>query len=386
MSMKKGKIKNAAWYPNAVAIAIGVVLFVFLWKFPEINKTVRTFVGFFKPIIIGCAIAYIINPLSNAFARLFKNMKSEKTRKLLSNTLAFVVVVLFLIFAFIILTPQLIKSAQTFVNNLSGYTKYLGDLSVKMGVSESIFNINALIDSSEKILSKITEYITNNMDSILSASANAGKNIFQWGIAFMLSIYIIAEKAKLKAGFKRLLKAVFGEKRYVGVSDFLRKCDKIFNRYIVYSIIDAIIIGGANAVFMALVGMEYVGLTSFVVAITNLIPTFGPMIGGVIGAFILLITNPMHALIFIVFTFILQTLDGYVIKPRLFGNSLGVSGLWILVGIIVGGNMFGVLGILLAIPSVAVIDLIYNSYLIPALENRRKKEEAEEEKVPGTEE
>lgn len=97
------------------------------------------------------------------------------------------------------------------------------------------------------------------------------------------------------------------------------------------------------------------------------------MVGLVIGGFVLLMVNPTHALLFLVFTLVLQTLDGYVIKPRLFGNSLGVSGLWILVGVIVSGKMFGVIGILLAVPCVAVLDFMYGAYLLPALEKRNLK-------------
>jgi len=112
-----------------------------------------------------------------------------------------------------------------------------------------------------------------------------------------------------------------------------------------------------------------------VIAVTNLIPTFGPIIGGLIGSFILLLVNPWHALAFIIFALVLQTVDGYVIKPKLFGNSLGVSGLLILATIIIGGNIFGMVGILLAIPCAAILDFLYKDYLLVALEENRKKKD-----------
>ena len=128
---------------------------------------------------------------------------------------------------------------------------------------------------------------------------------------------------------------------------------------------------------MVIVGMPYVGLVSVVVAITNLIPTFGPVVGGAIGAFVLLLVKPWHAAVFLVFTLILQTCDGYILKPRLFGSSLGVSGLWILIGVIVGGRMFGVGGILAAIPAVAILDHVYRELFLPWLEWRRARSKAE---------
>ena len=368
--MKKKRIRDAAWYPMAMAICIGVVLYILLLRFTGIWEGIMTFVGFFKTVIIGGIIAYLVNPLANLFSKLFKRVKKDGTRKLLSNLMAFVVVVLFLIFSVLILVPQLIESVETFMNNLSGYITKASSMLESWGVSKNMIDLESFVDSSENVLATVSEWVTENAGKIVSAATVTGKGIFQWVIAFILSIYLIAEKDSLKTGFKRFLNAVFGKERYVGVSTLLRKCDTIFNRYIVFNLIDSLIVGFANAIFMMICGMQYVGLISFVVALTNLIPTFGPMIGGVVGGFVLLMVNPMHALLFIIFTVVLQLMDGYVIKPRLFGNSLGVSGLWILIAVIVGGNMFGVIGILIAVPCVAIIILIYDTYIIPGLEKR----------------
>ena len=136
--------------------------------------------------------------------------------------------------------------------------------------------------------------------------------------------------------------------------------------------------GCINAIFMAIAGMQYIGLVSFIVAVANLLPTFGPIIGGVLGGFILLMVKPIHALMFIIFTIVLQFVDGYIIKPRLFGNTLGVSGLWILIAVIVAGEMFGVPGILLAIPGAAIIDRVYKENFLPMLERRRFRKDAAE--------
>ena len=118
--------------------------------------------------------------------------------------------------------------------------------------------------------------------------------------------------------------------------------------------------------------MPYVGLVSFVVAVTNLVPTFGPIVGAGIGVFILLLVEPWYALAFVIFTAVLQSADAYLIKPKLFGDSLGVSALWILIGVIVGGRMFGIVGILLAIPGVAILDMLYKDYVMPWLEAKGK--------------
>ena len=200
----------------------------------------------------------------------------------------------------------------------------------------------------------------------------------------MLSIYLLAAKRRLKIGGKRLLRAVTTDEGYLKLKDLFTRSHAILNRYIAFNLLDSLIIGLINALFMTVLGMPYAGLVSFLVAVTNLIPTFGPVIGAAVGGFVLVLVKPWYALAFLIFTLVLQGVDAYIIKPKLFGDSLGVSGLWILIGVIVGGNMFGIVGILLAIPGVAILDMLFRDYLMPWLEARRKK--AKEEQAEGAEE
>ena len=373
--MKRRPLKEAPWYPNAVVACIAVVLYFFLTEFDVVWTAVSTFVGFFSPVIIGCVIAYIVNPLAKFFKRkLFFKIRKESRRDFCANFLAFICIIAFLVFAMAVLVPQLVESVQVFSKNLNGYIASLMSMLDNIGIPPLKNQLKSLIGSSETILSAVSDYIGNNVESIVRTSAVAGKGVVSWLIAFILSIYIMAEKRRLKAGIIRLMRAMFHKERFNDICIFLRKCDRILNRYIIYNFIDSFVVGITNAIFMAIAGMEYVGLVSFVVGITNVIPTFGPVIGAIIGALVLLMVKPSSALVFLIFTLILQTVDGYVLKPRLFGNSLGVSGLWILIGIVVGGNMFGVVGILLAIPAVAIIDFIYGNYLLPRLEKHRNEQ------------
>ena len=137
------------------------------------------------------------------------------------------------------------------------------------------------------------------------------------------------------------------------------------------SLLDSLIVGTVNAIFMLICRMQYVGLVSAVVAVTNLIPNFGPIIGAVVGGFVLFLVNPLHALLFIAFCIVLQFVDGYILKPKLFSGSLGVSGLLILVASIVLGNMFGVWGMVLSVPIAAILSFLYRDYFLPRHEKRR---------------
>lgn len=374
--MKK-KISEQPWFNYTVAACIAVILYVMLTNSEPIKAGWRTFSGYFSPVILGCVIAYLVNPLAKFFQKtLFRWIRKDKIKRLVSEVLAFIVIIGFIIFLLLLIVPQLIDSVRAFTANLDGYVRSLTAMMDRVGVSASMLNLDEMIDSSETLIQAVTNFVKKNLNTILSTSVNVGRTLIQAAIAFMLSMYLLADKQRLKTGGKRLLKGLIGTEKYAKVMKFLRKSHAILNRYIVFNLIDSLIIGVANLIFMAICGMPYKGLVSFVVAVTNLIPTFGPIIGAVVGGFVLLLVNPWHALFFLIFTLVLQGVDAYVIKPKLFGDSLGVSGLWILIGVIVGGRMFGVVGILLAIPGVAILDLLYRDYFMPWLEKRRKEKDA----------
>ena len=325
-----------------------------------ITGSIQNILSKFTAIFLGCVLAYLVHPLASALQkRLFGKIEKKNIGWALSVFLAMILVILVLIVLLLMLIPQLIESTLLLVGNMDNYIAQLNKL---------IANLN--IGSLD---------LGTSLRKIASTSADIGKNVFNWMIAFILSIYLLLAKENIKNATSRLLRALMPKKWYDIVVHFMRRCNYILVRYIVYSLLDGVIVGGATALFMAITQMQYVGLIAFVCGITNLIPSFGPVIGAVIGGFILLLVNPWHALMFLIFTGILQTLDGYVIKPKLFGDSLGVSGLLILISIVLFGNIFGIVGILLAIPLAAIFDFVYEEGILPLLEARRKRLDAEEE-------
>ncbi len=363
-------LKDKPWYPLTVSICIGVILFVSLIKINYILNGIGSFLGFFSSVFMGAIVAYIINPLSIFFRdKIFFRIKKDKTKAVCGNICAFITVVVFLVFLLLLVIPQLVQSIYAFTNNLDIYIAGLQNTLISMGLSSSITDITSTF-STDDIVDTISEFVSENIDTIVLTTAGVGRVLGQIFIAFLLSMYFLAEKNNLKSGSKRFLKALFKD-NYSNVAYVLSRSDKILNRYIVFNLLDALIIGIVNAIFMTFTHLPYIGLVSVIIAVTNIIPTFGPVIGALVGSFLLLLVQPLYAGVFLVFSIILQTLDGYVIKPKLFGDSLGVSGLWILIGIVAGGKMFGVVGILLAIPVVAILDMLYHEFLLPFLEKNK---------------
>jgi Predicted permease len=382
--MKKFQnLMQKRWFSNAVAGCITVAVYLLLSNIGTVWSGITQFIGYFSTVIGGAAIAYLMNPLAKLYDRkVFRRLKKDSLRWSLSVALAVTTVVLFLILILVILIPQLLESITNFVTNLGTYAtsllRKLNDFGLSFSDSNKAKLMKELLESSEDVLNKLVEYITDNFPKIISASTTAGKGVINWGIAFVISVYLLAAKTKIKAGIRKLMKATMSDKVYDDSVEFLSRCNAILNRYVICDLIDGLIIGAANAVFMAVCGMQYIGLVSVLVGVTNLIPTFGPLVGAVIGTFILLMVNPIHALLFLIFTIILQTIDAVVIKPKLFGNTFGVSGLLILVALVISGKVFGIIGIIFSVPVVAIGDYVYREILIPRLELRKNEPEKDE--------
>lgn len=377
MKFNKNHLKTP-WVAYTIATCSAVFLYVCLTHFNVFAGAMHKIGVFLYPVFLAAVIAYVLNPLMSVFERyVFPRVKRPRMRRSLSVTFTVITVILFIVILLIALIPQLVQSIVTFIGNIDGYISSLQSLLGQLGNSDSVRNsaLSKLISSGGDLLDTIGSKLPQGFNNIINTSINFTKGIIEAVIAFILAIYFLAAKDSFKHGFKFLLQAVLSDRVYPATADFLRKCNNILIRYIIFDLLDGLIIGVSNMVFMVITGMPYGVLLSVVVGVTNLAPTFGPIVGGAIGAFILVLVNPWYALWFLIFTVILQTVDGYILKPKLFGGSLGVPPVWVLISIIVGGRIFGIIGVLLAIPFAAIVDYIYESWILIRLRKRREKHE-----------
>ena len=371
--MKFKKLSQKQWYNGAVIACIGVAFYVLLTNFSTVMSAVRGFLGNFKVIFLGIVFAYMLNPLANLFSnKLLRKMKVGPRRWSLSVVLAVVTALLVLLFLIGALIPQLVTSVAAFSENIDDYAASAIRM-LEGSFLERFLNADRLTTLSQNALSSIISFVRENAGRILSSAANSGRNVISAVISLILAIYLLMDKKRVLRGWWRLVRAFFSQNATMEIMDFSLRCDAILISFLVQSLLDSLIIGVVNAIFMLICRMQYIGLVSVVVAVTNLIPNFGPIIGAVVGGFVLFLVNPLHALMFVAFCMVLQFADGYILKPKLFSNSLGVSGLLILVASIVLGNMFGIVGMVLSIPAAAILSFIYNDYLLPRQEQRRTR-------------
>ena len=323
-----------------------------------------------SPVIIGLVTAYIIDPLVEFFEeKVLRRMKNAKTRRTVSTVIALVLVLALLGLFVGTLIPSLISSILMLIDNAEGYYKTIEDVAEKInGIGFGLnINLEAIENSVNNFLGNIVNNLSENFSSVLDTTKNIGASLVNALMGVILAVYFLFSKRYLLAGVERLRRAVWTPKQYDEKTRFWNRCNDIFTQYIGWNIIDAIIISMSNAVFMLLLGMPYAPLVSFVVGIANLIPTFGPIIGAVVGALLLVLVKPSYALWFLVFTVAIQTLDAYVIKPRLFSSSFGISAVLTLVSITVGSKLFGIVGVLLAIPVAAILSFVYDERLIKTI-------------------
>jgi len=369
------------WKSLTLALCAAILFYVIISHLGTIGAALARFGYFIYPVFLGVVIAYIFDPLVKVFEfHVFQKMKRYRVRRSLSVLCAILIVVIGIIFLFVGLIPQLIDSVTTFIANIGTYITQIRQWTEMLANKAAEYHVDVtdLENNITKFLDSLMDSLPQNANNIVSSAVSVGQNIVSWIIGFIIAIYFLVDKKRLLNWFGRLFRAIMTEKAYASSAAFWGRCNKILIRYIICDLLDGLIIGLANAVYMTIARMPYVVLISVVVGVTNLAPTFGPIVGAVIGAFILVLINPWYALWFLIFTIILQTIDGYVLKPKMFGSLLGVSGVWILICIVVGGRIFGVGGVLLAIPFAAIIDFIYKEFILVKLDERKKRRQEAE--------
>lgn len=380
MKIKK-EILEKRWVQIALGLSAALLFYLCISHIHLLFVGLGKLFKFLSPVLIGLVIAYLIDPLVQVFEeKVYKNL-NIKHKHVLAVVTAIVIVIIAFIILLVALVPPIIESIINLVNNFSNYS-YTLQHSLKeltQFAKQNNIDISGLTHASGNILQSISSLLPENFNGIgdiVKNAINLGIGFINFIISFIIAIYFLVDAKHLQYGLGRLLRAILGKQRYQTGHAFWVRCNRILIKFVITDLLDGLLIGVVNFIFMSIMRMPFVALVSVVVGVTNLAPTFGPFVGGFIGAFLLILINPLDALWFIIFTIFLQLCDGYVIKPKLFGGAFDVPSVWILVFIVVGGRMFGVIGILLAIPVAAIVTFVYRESFLPYLERRQLKKES----------
>ena len=380
MELNKNNIKRIIFILFAAAVIFWSVL-----NYSIIISAIKWVIGVLSPLIIGLCFAFILNlllrPLESGWDWLFLRKGDSPTAKKLKRPVSiFISIILTLgaiVAVFFIIIPEVSRTLRTIIDALPGYFE---DLKAWWkGLSEFLAEYSVILPElnfeNTAIIAKLTEFVTSSGEMIFNHTINTTTAIvsavFNIFIGFAFCIYLLAGKERLIGQTKRTLTAAFSEKRAKRIFAFFSRVNDSFSHFVTGQVVEAIIIGLLCFIGMLILGLPYATVVSVLVGVTALIPILGAYIGTAIGALLILVESPIKALWFIVFIIILQQLEGNLIYPHVVGKSVGLPGIWVLAAVTVGGNIYGVMGMLVSVPVCSVI-YVYLSEKVRALIKKRK--------------
>ena len=375
------------WGVTAFCVIAAALLFYFaVGNITVFGNAVSRLVSILAPFIWGLVICYLLSPLMRSVEnRLFlplarklyrKNKKNDGRRFARALTVVFCEIVLILVLVALVylIIPQMLSSVQTLISNSGVYVDNLSKwadglfenypvLDDYLGGFLDNFNTNLGNWLETKLLPRVGSVVT----SVTSGVYGVAKSIYNLIIGIIVSIYLLSDKEGFVAAVKRMTYSVFSVETADRLRSGLNFVDRTFMSFLNGKLLDSLIIGIICYIVCSILKMPYTLLVSVIVGVTNIIPFFGPLIGAVPSALIILMVDPTKCLIFIIFVIILQQIDGNIIGPRILGNSTGITGFWVMFSIILGGGLFGFWGLLLGVPVFVVIYSLVTSLIVKKL-------------------
>ena len=354
-------------------IAASIVFFLILSKISAIKGFFGIILKVIKPVLYGLLFAYLMNPLVKTFERPIlvqwgekiygkDSRKSRSFARCIAILLALVLVLLIVIGLLWLVLPLLYESIQTLVTNLPLYFDRM------RSTVEEIFKANqdvedyvlGLFDNLSQTLSSfLSGDLVNELKTVLVSITSSVyavvMEIVYIAIGFIVAVYILTSKERFAAQTKKVLYSIFDVQHATDIIEEAHEVNEIFIGFVSGKILDSLIIGVICYISLNIIQMPYKELVSVIVGVTNVIPFFGPFIGAVPSAFLILLVDPFKCLIFVIYILILQQIDGNIIGPKILGQNTGLSSFWVICAILVGGGLFGFAGMLFGVPVFAVI-------------------------------
>lgn len=358
----------------SISLIIAILFFTILNKFKDIKRAIQFIITILFPFLLGIGIAFILNnPEKWVENKLLKNVPLQKNHKrILATLIVFILAIGFLILFFSIIIPNTVDSVRQFSTNIVVYSdtfiSYTKDFAYRMNISEK--QVEQMLINFD-ITKKITSIVTESIPKIASYSYSFVKGFINLILAFVSAFYILLDRETLVKGIKKLNYSLFDKNFANYLTLWTNDAKTVFEQYIVGNIIDSFIVGVLCYVVILFLKIPYTNMIALIIGVTNVIPVFGPFLGAIPVIIILCLIDPLSALIFAIVIFIIQQIDGNIIKPIVLGDKLGMSGFWILFSVTVGGALFGVVGMFLGVPIFALIYAGIHDYITVRLRHKK---------------
>ena len=367
-------MKNNKWQvtqnvaSHLIVVFSGILFYLALSNFGQVKAVAGQIFSLLSPFFIGIAIAYLLDGPARYFQKkLFRDKRGPAVALSFVCALVLVGVLLGLVI------PQVVQSLTTLAAGVPGYLVqlrlWIQDVSVEFGLDSS--ELDRVLSSYSELVSQASSLITTLvLPKLLGYGVAIGNGLVTAITAIISALYMLLEKDKLIHQMHKIVYAALPPHRGRKILAICRHANEVFSGFINGKLLDSLIIGIICFIGMTLFRMPLTMLISTVIGVTNVIPFFGPFIGAIPSIMILLIFDPIKALEFAIFVLVLQQFDGNILGPKILGDSTGLSALWVLVAIIVGGGLFGFVGMVLGVPTFAVLYSLISDGLAMALKHR----------------
>ena len=364
-----------------IALCAAVALFMALSNLNIVISVCRSIFGVLSPFVYAFAIAFVLNkPVMWFEAKVFPDKKHKKGLSIICVYIIAIVTVASLVMAVI---PELGLSISIFIDKLPDALKTIYNYSMALfnkfhWSSQLIGQVESLWDMA---MATVTDYSLTVLPKVLNFSLSLGGVLVDLLMILIISVYMLTGKSRLLFQFKKAAYAFFSNDTAEKMIKLAKKSSSIFSGFIIGKLIDSIIIGFMCYFGMLFINSDYTALISVIVGVTNMIPFFGPFIGAIPSTFILLVVDPIDAVIFAIFVFALQQFDGNILGPKILGNSLGISPIWVLAGILIGNGLFGLAGMLIGVPTFAVLYSLGSEEISSRLNEKGLKADYDRNKI-----
>lgn len=370
-----------------LVIVVCILFYFALLRLDKISGVIRIIIGILKPIIYGLGLAYLLNPIVKFVERYLEQFLMErfpemKKVKPLCRGVGIFAAVLVMVMLIVTLCNMMIPELyQSIKNMIVTVPSQLND--AMKSITEMLSKDTTLGQFATSVLEEVTSFVQNWMRSDLLKQVNVVMSNLTVGvinviselvnavIGVIISIYVLWGKEKFSQQSKKIVYALFQPNHANMILHLTIKSNEIFGGFIIGKIVDSLIIGALCFVGLSVLNMPYTMLVSVIVGVTNVIPFFGPYIGAIPSLILITLSNPMKGLYFLIFILVLQQLDGNVIGPKILGDSTGLSAFWVVFSILLGGGLFGFVGMILGVPTFAVIYYVVGMLVNQELEKKK---------------
>lgn len=373
-------------------ILFTIIILIALWNYKMIFDAIVFILGIVLPFLVGGAIAFVLNvPMSFFEEKIFYNrhLKDKKIANRLARPVSLVLTIAVLIgvvvLVMFVVIPELTKTILSLGKTIQAFVPEAQRFLEELFTDNS--EIRAWLDSLnldvDQIMNSAVSFFQNGAGNVLNSTVSAIGSIVSgvttFVIAFVFACYVLLQKEKLRVQVQKVLYAFLPDKKVESVMEVCSLTSKTFSSFLAGQCVEALILGTMFFVVMSIINMPYALLVGVLIAFTALIPIFGAFIGCFVGAFLILMVDPLQALIFVIMFLVLQQIEGNFIYPKVVGSSVGLPSIWVLAAVTIGGSLMGVVGMLIFIPIVSVIYTLFRSSVYKRL---RKKHRYEAEAAP----